>query len=160
MGLPIGAVDAISSVEAGDDFADPIRPPDRGWGFAQAIDPALHQEFAEAVNVVRVQVGQNCRLYTADWKAHAQQVADAARAGVDNKNLIAGDNPCTGPGTERVGHGRSSATDEDVQAVRQSCGSVHASVLGGNPGHHHFGDAHLSEPQSDEGHRDDGDHNH
>ena len=74
--------------------------------------------------MVRVEMGEECRLDSRHGKTHALQLADRARAGIEDESLVSGQDGQARSGAVGIGHRRTGAADVKVQAICESGGLV------------------------------------
>ena len=138
MGDAVVLVLLIGLHESRHDLVDARRAVQRNRRGIARGHPALHQELAQAIDVVGVEMGQEDRRDTAMDEAHLADVAGAAIAGVEHKQALAGHDHRAGPQAPVVGHRRAGAAQPDVQAVRQFIQGVGGQAAGGDAlGHGH-----------------------
>ena len=80
----------------------------------------LQHDGAEAVNMVRMEMGQEQGFGLAHGNAHIAQVAGCAFTGVDDENPVPGDDYRAGSGTARIREGGAGSAQGQMQTVRQT----------------------------------------
>jgi hypothetical protein len=105
-----------------------------------SADPALEQELAQPVDVIRVEVGEEDGFDLALGDPQPRQDARRARAGVDDEDAFARDHGRARARALRVRHRGSRAAERDVQPVGELADEVRLEVRG---------DDVLDQPQRD-----------
>ena len=113
---PVGDVEFVRGLEAGNDALDAVRTVDIE-GLGPSARPTGEGHLAEFTDVVRVEVGQQDAREVAQGQPPEAQVLRRAGADVDQEHPPPGDHRRAGSGALGARQRRSAAADDDVQGA-------------------------------------------
>ena len=115
----VALVQAVGLQQSGDHLVNADRPEDRHRRLVAALHPALQHQFAQAVDVVGMEMGQEHGIDASGHEAHLADVARRARAGIEDQQPLAGDDQGAGARAPVVRERRARTAQPHVQAVGQ-----------------------------------------